>query len=123
MGLGDYFPSYILGPEAEEYTPLAHAPTLDAELEALERLRKNPGGVHSNRAKVLRTMCEHGDWPLTRIEVAKLMGTTRDHVHPRMMELEKGGWVERIGTGRTGVQYIPTPKGMAWARQERENEG
>lgn len=102
--------------------PIAHSPATEAELAAIARLAANPGRLHSQRVRVLRTLTEHYRWELTgltRIEIAILMGTTRDHVHPRIMELEKGGWVTRTeAPGRTGVVFMPTPKAMDWLENE-----
>ena len=68
--------------------------------------------------QVLRTLVDHYRVELvglTRIEIAVLMGTTRDHVHPRIMELERGGWVERSeAPGRNGVVFVPTDKALTW---------
>lgn len=98
--------------------PITHSPATDAELAAVERLSRTPGHVATRRAQVLRTLVDHYRVELvglTRIEIAVLMGTTRDHVHPRIMELERGGWVERSeAPGRNGVVFVPTDKALTW---------
>ncbi len=114
MSLGDY----IYGPDAEALTRIVtHGPPNEAEQKVLERLRKFPK-AGTMRDQILRLMLANSWQGLTRIEIANFMETTRDHIHPRMMELEKGGWVRRGGQADTGQLFHVTDKALDWRRQQ-----
>jgi hypothetical protein len=111
-------------PTAEDHAPISHKPATDAERKTLERLAANPGKRNSVKRNTLLLLCRHHTRTrqgLTRIELATLMKTTRDHVHPRIMELEKGGWVQRHPELRdSSVVYIPTEKALMWAEYQQD---
>lgn len=101
--------------------PISHGQhNTEAEEKALERLLASPGRLGTVRTQVLQTLLRHAAYhggAMTKIELAEILGVMRDRVHPRIMELEKGGWVVRrpeLVDGRPGILFAPTAKAVAW---------
>lgn len=108
-------------PDQEHHQPISHGRNNgEAEERTLARLRLSPGKLGTKRIKVLGALGKitETDGPISAIDLANRLGTTRDSIHPRMMELEAGGWAERHGVNAQGrVLFRASPKGLAWLRE------
>jgi len=79
--------------------PVTHRDPSKAEAAAAARLVEFP--TAKSRRRVLEAIAGQHPHPVTAKEVGHLIGSDRDHAHPRMRELHKGGWIDKTGGTRT----------------------
>lgn len=78
----------------------------------------------TQRNTILRLAAEMRDYGITRDRVVERLGMKESSVHPRVLELLEGGWLEETDrtrptrTGADAIVMVATPKGRAGVREE-----